>query len=108
MILLNKYLSATSIFNIYVALLRHKMLRVPNVACAVIFDRRLGCADESATDDELADKVLFYYPPTTRLSDQVPLVTLLQSINVLIYSLIGYTLVVNKGEHARRVDRIFQ
>ena len=47
------------------------MLRVPNVACAVIFDRKLGCADESANDDELADKVLFYYPPSTSLTDQV-------------------------------------
>jgi hypothetical protein len=47
------------------------MLKVPNVDCAVIFDRRLGCADESARDDELADKILFFYPPTVTLTNQV-------------------------------------
>lgn len=47
------------------------MLQVPNVVCAAIFDRRLGCADESARDDELADKILYYYPTSTSLRDQV-------------------------------------
>lgn len=31
----------------------------------IIFHRRLGCIDESATDEEQGEKVLYYYPKTS-------------------------------------------
>jgi hypothetical protein len=37
----------------------------------VIFNRRLGCTDESATDEEQAEKILYYYPEHTSLYTQV-------------------------------------
>lgn len=37
----------------------------------VVFDRRLGCTDESATDEEQAEKILYYYPEDTSLYSQV-------------------------------------
>lgn len=37
----------------------------------VVFDRRLGCTDESATDEEQAEKILYYYPQQTSLYMQV-------------------------------------
>lgn len=37
----------------------------------VVFDRRLGCTDESATDEEQAEKILYYYPEQTSLYMQV-------------------------------------
>jgi hypothetical protein len=47
------------------------MIRLPTVATAVIFDRTLGCADESATDAEQGEKILYYYPPYVTLDQQV-------------------------------------
>ena len=49
------------------------MIRTPTVATAVIFDRTLGCADESATDAEQGEKILYYYPPYVTLDQQVSL-----------------------------------
>lgn len=47
------------------------MLAIPNVVHAIIFDRKHGCLDESATDEELAEKILFYHPVTDSLDQQV-------------------------------------
>ena len=32
------------------------------VKYAMILHRQMGCADESSTDDEQAEKILFFYP----------------------------------------------
>ena len=37
----------------------------------VVFNRRLGCTDESATDEEQAEKILYYYPEDASLYSQV-------------------------------------
>ena len=31
----------------------------------IIFHRKLGCIDESATDEEQGEKVLYFYPETS-------------------------------------------
>ena len=36
-----------------------------SIANVIIFHRKLGCQDESATDEEQSEKILFYYPNTS-------------------------------------------
>ena len=47
------------------------MLHLPSVSTCIVLDRRLGCADESATDEEQGEKILYYYPPNITLDQQV-------------------------------------
>ena len=37
------------------------------VLLCIIFHRQLGSNDESATDEEQGEKILYYYPPDTPL-----------------------------------------
>jgi hypothetical protein len=50
----------------------------------VVFNRRLGCTDESATDEEQAEKILYYYPERTSLYMQVRITTL-QASGIRVY-----------------------
>jgi hypothetical protein len=50
----------------------------------VVFDRRLGCTDESATDEEQAEKILYYYPEQTSLYMQVSISEFLVNAQLLL------------------------
>lgn len=43
----------------------------PSIICAVIFHRKLGSTDESSTDEEQGEKILYYYPPDIPIYWQV-------------------------------------
>ena len=51
-----------------------------SINLAVAFHRRLGCDDESSTDEEQAERILFYYPENTPISAQLGRIGLLQSL----------------------------
>jgi hypothetical protein len=46
----------------------------------VVLSRRLGCDDESASDDEQAEKILYFYPPSTPLERQLSRVTMIEGL----------------------------
>lgn len=47
---------------------------------AVVIHRQLSCIDESATDEEQQDKILYYYPEDTPLYQQLSKVTMLEGL----------------------------
>jgi hypothetical protein len=49
----------------------------PAITQAIIFHRKMGSMDESSTDEEQGEKILFYYPVETPLYWQVIVVYLI-------------------------------
>jgi First Longin domain of INTU, CCZ1 and HPS4 len=52
------------------------------LSCAVVFHRRLGCADESSSDDEQSERILFYYPTDTSVFGQLSRLSMIESLIV--------------------------
>jgi hypothetical protein len=46
----------------------------------VAFHKRLGCDDESSTDEEQAERILYYYPEATPITVQLSRVGMIQSM----------------------------
>jgi hypothetical protein len=46
----------------------------------IVFHRGLGSSDESATDEEQGEKILYYYPEDTALYDQLSRMNLLEGL----------------------------
>jgi hypothetical protein len=51
-----------------------------SVSQLVAFHRRLGCDDESSTDDEQAERILYFHPEQTAVNVQLSRVGMLQSM----------------------------
>jgi hypothetical protein len=47
---------------------------------AFIVHRGMGCDDESATDEEQAEKILFYYPRLTTVGDQLSKINMVEGL----------------------------
>jgi hypothetical protein len=47
---------------------------------AFIVHRGMGCDDESATDEEQAEKILFYYPRLTTVADQLSKINMVEGL----------------------------
>ena len=45
-----------------------------------VFYRSIGCNDESATDEEQGEKMLYSYPPGKSLNDQLGRVMMLEGL----------------------------
>ena len=43
----------------------------PSITQVIVFHRSIGSADESASDEEQANKILFYYPEDVPITEQV-------------------------------------
>lgn len=56
------------------------MSRLSSVKYAFIVHRGMGCDDESATDDEQAEKILYYYPETENLNDQLNKINMVEGL----------------------------
>ncbi|KAJ1433649.1 hypothetical protein B484DRAFT_84180 [Ochromonadaceae sp. CCMP2298] len=50
------------------------------VRYAIVLHRGLACSDESATDEEQAERVLYFYPESASLSQQLAKVIVLESL----------------------------
>lgn len=46
----------------------------------LIFHRRLGCSDESSTDDEQRERVLYFFPPETSVSAQLSKLSMVEGL----------------------------
>ena len=60
--------------------MQQSIFTVMSINLAVAFHRRLGCDDESSTDEEQAERILFYYPENTPIPTQLGRIGLLQSL----------------------------
>lgn len=69
----------------------------PSLVNVIIFHRQMGSNDESSNDIEQGEKILYYYPQETPLTQQVP------SLYVQ-YSSSWYTAVAFQNYHARGID----
>lgn len=54
------------------------------IANVIIFNRSMGSQDESSSDEEQGEKILYYYPSDTSLSRQVGFFVVLFCLFVLL------------------------
>ena len=50
------------------------------LSCSVVFHCKLGSVDESSTDDEQKERILFYYPPDVSISNQLSKLSMLEGL----------------------------
>jgi hypothetical protein len=51
-----------------------------NVQHAIIINRKMGCNDESSSDTEQAEKILYYYPEETSIDCQLTKINMLEGL----------------------------
>ena len=51
-----------------------------HLSCALVFHRKLGSEDESSTEDEQRERILFYYPPDVSISNQLNKLSMLEGL----------------------------
>ena len=52
----------------------------PRIKFMIILNRAIGCDDESATDEEQAEKILHFYPENTTVYDQLTKINMLEGL----------------------------
>ena len=51
-----------------------------NITLFVVLHRTLGCSDESSTDEEQGERILYYYPEETNLFMQLSRLSLIEGM----------------------------
>lgn len=50
------------------------------LSCFVVFHRQLGSVDESSTNDEQREKILYYYPPDVSIDNQLSKMSMIEGL----------------------------